>query len=174
MRALVLAAVLFAGCSPHVIPGLDGGTGGGSAGGENSGAGGGTGATGGGSGGSIGGGSGGSMGGGTGGSIGGGTGGSTGGSGGAMGGGTGGAGCGVVCSGTDSFCSGSCGPPPCDIDAGSCGTFCCGVQCCAPGDLCCVQEGPITLGEPVCVTPSEPHPTCPQGCAPLCVSDRNL
>jgi hypothetical protein len=32
----------------------------------------------------------------------------------------------------------------------------------------------VSGGPPVCFTPTSTQTTCPQGCAPLCVSDRNL
>jgi hypothetical protein len=47
-------------------------------------------------------------------------------------------------------------------------------MCCGHDQLCCMQSGPVITNEPVCLTPSSSAPTCPQGCAPLCVSDRNL
>lgn len=80
-------------------------------------------------------------------------------------------GCGVVCSGTDSFCEqGTCKPPPCTI--GTCNAAsCCGSSCCSSGEICCATEGPVS-GEPTCFKPTADQPTCPQGCAPLCVSDR--
>jgi hypothetical protein len=54
------------------------------------------------------------------------------------------------------------------------GDSCCGTSCCTPGQLCCQLSGPVGLAYPTCVTPTSAEPTCPQGCAPLCVSDRNL
>ena len=84
--------------------------------------------------------------------------------------------CGTRCTGTNNLCSsGTCGPPSCAPDVSTCaaGSFCCGTSCCKTGDLCCEQEGPIAGGAPSCVTPTKDQPTCPQGCAPLCVSDRN-
>lgn len=82
--------------------------------------------------------------------------------------------CGVKCTGATSFCSGTCTAPECDQDAGACGpgTTCCGTSCCGAGEDCCLVEGPVSGGPPQC------HPkdagTCPQGCAPLCASDRAL
>jgi hypothetical protein len=83
--------------------------------------------------------------------------------------------CGVVCSGSTPYCSGGCQPRPCDIDGGACGTngFCCGSQCCGEGQLCCEVEGPQS-GFASCYTLDAGETTCPQGCAPLCVSDRNV
>ncbi|MGH7329012.1 MAG: tail fiber domain-containing protein, partial [Polyangiaceae bacterium] len=87
-------------------------------------------------------------------------------------------GCGVVCSGSTSYCdSGSCTEPPCTRPGGSCAAdggsgSCCGSQCCTDGQICCEDEGPVS-GEPTCFTPTADQPTCPQGCAPLCVSDRD-
>lgn len=85
--------------------------------------------------------------------------------------------CGVRC-GVGTFCNGSCKPIPCDTDAGTCPGMatCCGRSCCAAGDLCCKTEGPVgeIKPEPVCFTPTSTQTTCPQGCAPLCVSDRDL
>jgi hypothetical protein len=50
---------------------------------------------------------------------------------------------------------------------------CCGTACCQPNQLCCSISGPI--GDFVtCHTPTKEEPTCPPGCAPLCISDRNL
>jgi hypothetical protein len=65
--------------------------------------------------------------------------------------------------------------PPCSPTAGVCatGSSCCGSACCAPGDLCCEADGPLSGGPPTCFTPTAAAPTCPQGCAPQCVSDRN-
>ncbi len=84
-------------------------------------------------------------------------------------------GCGVTCTGATSYCAGSCVAPPCEIDAGSCGGggSCCGTTCCGAGQLCCESQGPL-VGPPQCFTPTAQAPTCPQGCAPLCVSDRHL
>jgi hypothetical protein len=77
--------------------------------------------------------------------------------------------CGTRCGGTTSFCNGTCQAPPCTNV--TCGRgACCGAVCCGAGQLCCLVEGPISGIGPGCynVTPSQP--TCPQGCAPLCVS----
>ena len=64
---------------------------------------------------------------------------------------------------------------PCSIDAGVCqgGQTCCGATCCGAGQLCCDRQGPVS-GAPVCFTPTTQQPTCEQGCAPLCQSDRNI
>src|SRR6185295_13529149 len=51
---------------------------------------------------------------------------------------------------------------------------CCGAECCGAGQLCCQAEGPISGGAPTCFTPTAEQKTCAPGCAPLCVSDRNL
>src|SRR5262249_54364380 len=84
--------------------------------------------------------------------------------------------CGKHCDGNNNLCSGgTCGPPTCAPTVGACnqGGFCCGAACCKGGDLCCEQEGPVSGGPPSCFTATTGQPTCPQGCAPLCVSDRN-
>jgi hypothetical protein len=39
--------------------------------------------------------------------------------------------------------------------------------------LCCDVQGPVS-GFSSCFTPTAQEPTCPQGCAPLCASDRNI
>ena len=52
-------------------------------------------------------------------------------------------------------------------------SICCGSTCCPVGDICCEDQGPISRA-PSCFTPTAAEPTCPQGCAPLCKSDRNL
>lgn len=86
-------------------------------------------------------------------------------------------GCGVVCSGVTPFCNGNgaCRERPCTADAGTCaaGTTCCGDRCCGATEICCNPQGPLDLG-PACVTAVGTPPSCPQGCAPLCISDRNL
>ena len=51
--------------------------------------------------------------------------------------------------------------------------ICCGASCCGAGQICCDAQGPLS-GVPTCFTPTTAEPTCPQGCAPLCISDRNL
>lgn len=81
-------------------------------------------------------------------------------------------GCGVQCMGATPFCDGTCKPLPCSGATCTSGS-CCGSQCCGTGQLCCKSEGPIG-GMPVCFTPTAQQPTCPQGCAPACVSDRDL
>src|SRR5579863_285094 len=83
--------------------------------------------------------------------------------------------CGVVCSGATSYCeANSCQAPPC-AGGTTCGagTLCCGSECCTSGQLCCANEGPVAR-EPTCFTPTAQQPTCPPGCAPECVSDRNV
>jgi hypothetical protein len=84
-------------------------------------------------------------------------------------------GCGVHCTGSTSYCGGACMAPPCERDAASCagGATCCGTECCAQGQLCCDPQGPIDRS-PRCYMPTTDAPTCPRGCAPLCISDRNL
>lgn len=84
-------------------------------------------------------------------------------------------GCDVVCSGATSYCGGTCTAPPCSLDAGVCGSgeSCCGGACCGAGQLCCDVQGPVS-GFSTCHTPTPMEPTCPQGCAPRCASDRNL
>lgn len=85
-------------------------------------------------------------------------------------------GCGVHCSGATPYCDGSCKPTPaCNADGGACGagSTCCGTDCCGAGQLCCQPNGPLDRG-PACETPTGSPPTCPQGCGPLCVSDRTL
>jgi hypothetical protein len=49
---------------------------------------------------------------------------------------------------------------------------CCGTECCGAGQLCCSIQGPLA-GMSACVTPTREQPTCPPGCAPLCISDRD-
>jgi len=83
--------------------------------------------------------------------------------------------CGKRCAGSTSLCDGgNCVQPPCNSTA-PCpsGGACCGSSCCAPGDLCCAPQGPVAGGPPSCFTPTADQKTCPQGCAPLCVSDRD-
>jgi hypothetical protein len=85
--------------------------------------------------------------------------------------------CGTRCQGTTPYCDGTCQHTPCEgVDPASCSNgaaSCCGTQCCGQGQICCKNEGPQS-GLPQCYTPTMDQPTCPQGCAPLCVSDRNL
>lgn len=84
--------------------------------------------------------------------------------------------CGAHCDGTTNLCSGgACVAPPCSATAGICAAndFCCGGGCCKPGQLCCQADGPVSGGPPSCFTPTADQKTCAQGCAPLCVSDRN-
>ncbi len=84
-------------------------------------------------------------------------------------------GCGITCSGATPYCAGTCKPTPCGLDGGACdgGASCCGTSCCGAGQLCCDPQGPLST-QPTCFTPTATEPTCPQGCAPLCISDRNL
>jgi hypothetical protein len=84
-------------------------------------------------------------------------------------------GCGVQCPSATPFCdNGTCAVAPCDADAGTtcAGGACCGTSCCAAGQICCGVEGPIAR-ELVCHTPTADIPSCPAGCAPLCISDRD-
>lgn len=82
--------------------------------------------------------------------------------------------CGTACDRATSFCeSGACRPPPCSLDGGACagGALCCGAECCSATQLCCVIEGPVGGAPPSCFTPTSSQASCPQGCAPACVSD---
>ena len=84
--------------------------------------------------------------------------------------------CGNRCQGAKNLCSGGmCVPPPCGPTVGLCAptSFCCGNTCCGAGQLCCETQGPVGGGPPTCFTPTADQMTCPQGCAPLCKSDRN-
>jgi hypothetical protein len=84
--------------------------------------------------------------------------------------------CGNPCAAGTPFCSdGTCQQPPCDPQVELCAlnSICCGSTCCPLGDICCEEQGPISRG-PICYTPTADAPSCPQGCAPLCKSDRNL
>ncbi|MBL8958125.1 MAG: tail fiber domain-containing protein [Myxococcaceae bacterium] len=83
--------------------------------------------------------------------------------------------CDVRCSGATPYCGGTCTAPPCSIDAGACATSqtCCGTTCCGAGELCCDRQGPVS-GPSICHRPTVQEPTCPQGCAPLCASDRSI
>jgi hypothetical protein len=82
--------------------------------------------------------------------------------------------CGNICSGALPYCgAGTCQAPLCEANIFcTANSACCGNSCCTAGQLCCNPEGPIG-GEPTCYTPTADQPTCPQGCAPLCKSDRN-
>jgi hypothetical protein len=81
--------------------------------------------------------------------------------------------CGNHCPVDKPFCeSGACQKPPCQGQSCSAGT-CCGSSCCGANQICCSLEGPLS-GIAGCYTPTPDQPSCPQGCAPLCVSDRNL
>jgi len=84
--------------------------------------------------------------------------------------------CGNRCEGATPYCGdGTCQQPPCDPQVELCapGSICCGSTCCPVGDICCEDQGPVSRG-PSCFSPTAAEPTCPQGCAPLCKSDRNL
>ena len=82
--------------------------------------------------------------------------------------------CGTTCAGKTPYCGGTCQATPCELGGDSCknGETCCGQSCCGAGDICCKNEGPVS-GASQCFTPTPSQKTCPQGCAPLCVSDRN-
>ena len=82
--------------------------------------------------------------------------------------------CGNVCPASAPFCgAGTCKQPTCGqgVDCAA-NTTCCGDMCCGVGQICCETQGPVS-GAPTCFTPTPDQKTCPQGCAPLCVSDRN-
>jgi hypothetical protein len=84
--------------------------------------------------------------------------------------------CGKRCEGNTPYCGdGACQQPPCNPQTELCApsSICCGSTCCPIGDICCQDQGPISIA-PSCFTPTASEPTCPQGCAPLCKSDRNL
>jgi hypothetical protein len=83
--------------------------------------------------------------------------------------------CGTHCDGANNLCSGgTCVPSTCAANVRcAANTVCCGNNCCGAGSLCCENDGPISGGPPSCFTPTADQPTCPQGCAPLCVSDRD-
>jgi hypothetical protein len=82
-------------------------------------------------------------------------------------------GCALHCQPSAPYCNGTCEPEPC-TRGGACpnGGLCCGTQCCTSGQLCCKLEGPVS-GPPTCQDPAGDPPTCPQGCSPMCVSDRD-
>jgi hypothetical protein len=84
--------------------------------------------------------------------------------------------CGRRCEGATPYCGdGNCQQPPCEPNVELCvpSSICCGSTCCPVGDICCEDQGPISRG-PSCFTPTAAQPTCPQGCAPQCRSDRNV
>jgi hypothetical protein len=81
--------------------------------------------------------------------------------------------CGNRCPADKPLCDGgTCKQPACNITTCNSGT-CCGSMCCSANQLCCDAAGPIS-GFTTCHTITTDQPTCPAGCAPLCVSDRNL
>lgn len=83
-------------------------------------------------------------------------------------------GCNRPCTGDRPFCdNGVCAAAPCESTTCSVGGQCCGTSCCGTGQRCCRIEGPIQAVL-TCHTPTAEHPGCPPGCAPLCISDRNL
>jgi Chaperone of endosialidase/Stigma-specific protein, Stig1 len=84
--------------------------------------------------------------------------------------------CTMPCLSTTPYCGrGICQATPCQRDGGACATggSCCGSACCTADQICCDPQGPLSIA-PVCYTPTAEQPTCPLGCAPLCISDRNL
>jgi hypothetical protein len=81
--------------------------------------------------------------------------------------------CGKRCEGGTPYCAdGNCQAPPCGPLADCAPASCCGNVCCGIGAICCQDQGPISVA-PSCFTPTAAEPTCPQGCAPQCRSDRN-
>src|SRR3954469_11385104 len=82
--------------------------------------------------------------------------------------------CGTVCAASTPFCgSGTCQQPTCAPNVACVtNTTCCGNMCCGAGQICCDSQGPVS-GVPTCFTPTPDQKTCPQGCSPACVSDRN-
>lgn len=82
-------------------------------------------------------------------------------------------GCGITCA-AGTYCNGTCQKPTCGGVVCLSTETCCGVSCCTQGQLCCQGEGPTGGTEPTCFTPTASQPTCPAGCAPLCVSNRDL
>jgi hypothetical protein len=80
----------------------------------------------------------------------------------------------VILGGTPYCGDGTCQQSPCNSQTELCApnSICCGNICCPVGDICCQDQGPISVA-PNCHTPTMAAPTCPQGCAPLCKSDRN-
>jgi hypothetical protein len=70
--------------------------------------------------------------------------------------------------------AGMCQRPACEPNVFcTANTTCCGNMCCPLGALCCEQQGPVSGGPPTCFMPTSAQPTCPLGCAPFCISDRN-
>jgi hypothetical protein len=70
-------------------------------------------------------------------------------------------GCGIKCPTNAPYCDGSnggCKAAPCN-------------PACMASEICCKDEGPI-VGTSRCQMPVDG--TCPQGCSPLCQSDRNI
>jgi hypothetical protein len=83
--------------------------------------------------------------------------------------------CGKRCEGVTPYCgNGTCQAAPCNSMTELCApsSVCCGSVCCPVGDICCEEQGPVSR-VPSCYTPTAAAPTCPQGCAPLCKSDRD-
>jgi hypothetical protein len=83
--------------------------------------------------------------------------------------------CGRRCEGNTNLCSdGKCVVPECSPTIlCQVGAPCCGQSCCGSGQLCCQANGPVSGGPPTCFTPTRDQPTCPPGCAPMCISDRD-
>jgi len=80
-------------------------------------------------------------------------------------------GCGTKCPTDKPLCEGgTCKQPPCsNMSCTAAAGQCCGGSCCPTGQICCSVEGPLA-GIISCHTPSNDQPTCPQGCAPLCIA----
>ncbi len=80
--------------------------------------------------------------------------------------------CGTTCGGATPYCDGTCKAAPCFGGGPTCtGTTCCGSMCCTAGQICCKVDGPVTTA--TCFTPTSSQATCPAGCSPQCVSDRD-
>jgi len=84
--------------------------------------------------------------------------------------------CGKHCDGDAFYCdgfNGMCTTTPCSVEGGACDSgSCCDTSCCGAEQICCGVPGPVGIAIE-CYTPTPDQPTCPQGCAPLCKSDRN-
>jgi hypothetical protein len=82
--------------------------------------------------------------------------------------------CGNRCPAEKNLCEGgTCQAPPCNGGACKTAAQCCGASCCETNQICCSTQGPLD-GVVSCFTPTAAQPTCPPGCAPLCISDRDL
>jgi hypothetical protein len=82
-------------------------------------------------------------------------------------------GCATRCNGNTPYCDGTCKAAPCIGGGTTCtgATTCCGSMCCTTGQICCKDDGPVT--EATCFTPTAAQSSCPPGCSPQCVSDRD-